>query len=242
MPATLQQLNQDGGARNMNVVLKGVPESLEDAGVGALFTGARGLPAISGQIMATRRLGQIPPGTAGRARPVLLRFQSPAARTAAFRYSRHLRPFRLEDDLSAAQRAAPKALQEEFHSLRAMGHSPLWRGATIVLRMGGALHPLVRGTIPHGGPPTDTTRPACVQKGSLCIQKGSLWCSPLSLRAGGLGSTGNFRRGGGGRGLGRTHHTTAGTCEASRRRGGVCRVRQRAGCWLVAVEPASHRC
>eukprot|EP00884_Botryococcus_braunii_P008840 jgi/Botrbrau1/17958/Bobra.50_1s0050.1 len=168
IPESLQHLTQAAGATN--IVLKGVPESVGDAGVRALFAGAQGLPAISVQIVAARRLGQVPPGDPGRPRPVLVTFQSPAARTAAFRYSRHLRPFRLDDDLTPAQRAARRDLQEEFRSLRARGYSPLWRGATIVLPMKGALHPHAPGTVPPGGPPRDTTLPAAPKRGDAGLR------------------------------------------------------------------------
>ncbi len=94
--------------KESNIVIHGVPEGVDEAGVRALFRGGEGLPHVAEQIVGTRRLGRLRAPTR-RSRPVLVEFQTPGARRAAFGYSRILKPFRLDEDLTPAQLAARRS-------------------------------------------------------------------------------------------------------------------------------------
>eukprot|EP00884_Botryococcus_braunii_P010492 jgi/Botrbrau1/19444/Bobra.0338s0066.1 len=121
-----------------NVVLMGVDETVDDGGIRNLFRGGGGLPPLAEKVLETRRLGRLRPATQ-RYRPVLVRFADSGARDDAFKFSDRLKPYRMEEDLTPSQLAARRDLEDDFMSLLRKGHSPMWRGENIVLRVGQSL-------------------------------------------------------------------------------------------------------
>lgn len=77
-------------SRSTNVVVHGVLEGVDlEAEVFGLFAGGGGLPPLAVQIVEIRRLGR-PRISAGRPRPILIRFGDADTRRAAFLYSKRL--------------------------------------------------------------------------------------------------------------------------------------------------------
>lgn len=134
-----------------SLILRGVPEHIDEAGVRQLFAGLDGLPPIAEEIVETARCGK-PRPRRDRPRPVLVTFRNIESRAAAFKYCAHLKPYKMDDDLTPAQREARTDLKHEFVALRNKGYSPFWHGNAIMVHTTKGLFRHLPGTIPPGPP------------------------------------------------------------------------------------------
>lgn len=139
--------------RSPNAILFGVAESLGEQHLAEVKT-LLGAPLI----YETIRLGKHSP-TAPRPRPVLIKFNSVAAKHAAYKKAKELRRqfhVSMDDDLTPHQKAARTSRLPEVHTLRGEGWTTFWRGDQLFkVKAGGA--PL---KVPVRAPAAPTAAPA----------------------------------------------------------------------------------
>jgi hypothetical protein len=114
--------------RSPNTILFGIEESVGEKALDAVKSL---LGAAS--IKEATRVGQRSPN-AKRPRPVLIKFDSPAAKHAAFKKAKELRrQFRvsMDDDLSPMQQAIRSSRLPQAQALRQEGWITFWRGANL---------------------------------------------------------------------------------------------------------------
>jgi hypothetical protein len=122
--------------RSPNSLLFGVEESVGEHTLAAVksLLGA-------GSIKEAFRLGK-KSATANRPRPVLIKFDSLAAKHAAFKHAKELRrqfKVSIDDDLTPMQQAARATRLPEVQQLRGEGWTTFWRGDTLFkVKAGGA--------------------------------------------------------------------------------------------------------
>ena len=116
--------------RANNLVIYGLPEETErqvEDTVAALFPTGSNTPMT---IREARRLGKPREDRgAARPRPVLVRFQTLAAKHAALKLSKDLRGRKvyLDTDLTPSQRDTRRMKQDRFQELKSHGAKPFWR-------------------------------------------------------------------------------------------------------------------
>ena len=149
-------------SKSSNLIVYGIPETLDDGNVRQLFAGDRDLPSLISNIVETYRLGHFK-ANAARPRPTLVKFDSPRARNAAFKHSRRLRgrSLNLAEDLTPGQQEVRRHLLPHYQAFRAQGYTVLWLGATLCFRQAnGRVHLWVPGEPPPGPPPARASQEA----------------------------------------------------------------------------------
>ena len=142
-------------SKSTNIIVYGIEEHLGDGEVRQLFGGDRDLQSLIPNILETFRLGQLK-ANAARPRPVLIKFNSPRARNAAFKHSQRLRrrSLSLSEDLTRSQQEARRRLLPNFQAFKAQGYPVLWRGGTLCFRQAdGKVQQWAPGAPPPGPPP-----------------------------------------------------------------------------------------
>ena len=140
--------------RSPNAILFGVEESMGEKHLHEVTT------FLGFDIKEASRLGKFIVG-AKRPRPVLIRFNTPAEKHAAYKKSKDLRrrfKVSMDDDLTPKQRAARAALQPQATALRNAGWTIFWRGECMfkVKDQGPPVKVLPGGVAAHPSAPTAT--------------------------------------------------------------------------------------
>lgn len=142
--------------RSPNSILFGVEESIGEK----QLTEVKAL--IGPSIKEAIRLGKFVK-TANRPRPVLIRFESIAAKHAAYKKAKELRQkfkISMDDDITPLQRAARTSLLPQAQALRAEGWNTFWRGEHLFKVKGqGTPIKVQPSTAPAGAPASSPAAP-----------------------------------------------------------------------------------
>ena len=147
-------------------MLFGVPESTVEGEVRRLFADGPDLPSVINHITEVVRLGR-KLANAARPRPILIKFNSTAAKLAAFKFSRRLRgrSISMVEDLTPEQQKERKRRIPEMQQLISKGYTAFWRGADIFVRSAdGKVNPTCPSTR-RANPPTECHMPHLPARG-----------------------------------------------------------------------------